>query len=101
MLYLTCTTITSVDLAHYGVSRAKDWISVDCGTSERYSMVCAPVRRYSSSFSEEAIDRTGAQTILYLTCTMKSSLYLAHYGISRATDRVSMDERIKFQRVNE
>ena len=32
MLCLTCTTITSVDLAHYGVSRAKDWISVDCGT---------------------------------------------------------------------
>ena len=33
MLYLTCTTITSVDLAHYGVSRAKHWVSVDCGTS--------------------------------------------------------------------
>ena len=33
MLYLTCTTITSVDLAHYGVSRAKDWVSVDCGIS--------------------------------------------------------------------
>ena len=32
MLYLTCTTITSVDLAHYGVSRAKDWVSVKCGT---------------------------------------------------------------------
>ena len=32
MLYLTCTTITSVDLAHYGASRAKDWVSVDCGT---------------------------------------------------------------------
>ena len=32
MLYLTCTTITSVDLAHYGVSRAEDWVSVDCGT---------------------------------------------------------------------
>ena len=31
MLYLTCTTITSVDLAHYGVSRAKDWVSVNCG----------------------------------------------------------------------
>ena len=28
MLCLTCTTITSVDLAHYGVSRAKDWVSV-------------------------------------------------------------------------
>ena len=32
MLYLTCTTITSVDLAYYGVSRAKDWVSVYCGT---------------------------------------------------------------------
>ena len=33
MLYLTCTTISSVDLAYCGVSRAKDWVSVDCGTS--------------------------------------------------------------------
>ena len=33
MLYLTCTTITSIDLAHYRVSRAKDWVSVKCGTS--------------------------------------------------------------------
>ena len=33
MLYLTCTTITSVDLAHYRVSRAKDCISVECGTT--------------------------------------------------------------------
>ena len=33
MFYLTCTTITSVDLAHYGVARAKDWVSVDCGTT--------------------------------------------------------------------
>ena len=32
MLYLTCTTRTSVDLAHYGVSRAKDLVSVNCGT---------------------------------------------------------------------
>ena len=35
MLYLTCTTITSVDLAHYGVSRAKDWVSGDCGTMSK------------------------------------------------------------------
>ena len=28
MLYLTCTTITSVDLAHYGVSRAKAGFSL-------------------------------------------------------------------------
>ena len=33
MLYLTCSTITSVDLALYRVSRAKYWVSVDCGTS--------------------------------------------------------------------
>ena len=35
MLYLTCTIITSVDRAHYGVSRAKDWVSVDCGTRNK------------------------------------------------------------------
>ena len=34
MLYLTCTTITSIDLAHYGVSCANDWVSVDCGTRD-------------------------------------------------------------------
>ena len=32
MLYLTCTTISSVDLAQYGVSLAKDWVSVECCT---------------------------------------------------------------------
>ena len=32
MLYLACTTISSVDLAQYGVSLAKDWVSVECGT---------------------------------------------------------------------
>ena len=33
MLYLTCTTLANVDLAHYGVSRAKDRVSVHGGTS--------------------------------------------------------------------
>ena len=33
MLYLTCTMISRVDLAHHGVSCAKDWVSVDCGAS--------------------------------------------------------------------
>ena len=32
VVYLTCTVISSVDLAHYEVSRVKDWVSVDCGT---------------------------------------------------------------------
>ena len=32
MLYLTCTMISSVHLAHYGVSCAKDRVSMDCGT---------------------------------------------------------------------
>ena len=31
MLYLTCTMISSVDLAHYQLSRA-DRVSMDCGT---------------------------------------------------------------------
>ena len=49
MLYLTCTTITSLDLAHYGVSRAKDWVSVDCGT-------ISPL--YESSFQTLSVDMT-------------------------------------------
>ena len=28
----TCTTKSSVGLAHNGVSLAKDWVSVECGT---------------------------------------------------------------------
>ena len=32
MLYLTSTMISSVDLAHYAVRHAKDWVSVDCDT---------------------------------------------------------------------
>ena len=37
MLYLICTMISSVDLEHYRVSHATDWLSVDCGTSESES----------------------------------------------------------------
>ena len=32
MVYLTCTMIFSVDLAHYRVACAKNWKSVDSGT---------------------------------------------------------------------
>ena len=47
-------------------------------------MVCAPVRR-------DIIDRTGAQTMLYLTCTMISSVDLAHYRVARAKEWISVD----------
>ena len=50
-------------------------------------MVCALVRKDSSGI----IDRTDAQTMLYLTCTTISSLDFAHYGVSFAKDRVSVD----------
>ena len=32
MLYLTCTMMSNVDLAHYGVALAKDLESGDSGT---------------------------------------------------------------------
>ena len=53
MLYLTCTTITSIDLAHYGVSRAKDWVSVKCGTRMNYSFekITFSLERISDSIS--------------------------------------------------
>ena len=34
MFYLTCTMISSADLAHCGESRAKDRVSVDCGSKK-------------------------------------------------------------------
>ena len=58
-------------------------------------MVCAPVRRDNPrATSSGIIDRTGAQTMLYLTCTMIYSVDLACYGVSRvrdARDWVSVD----------
>ena len=39
MLHLTCTMISSVALAHNEISHAKDWVSVDCGTSTRFSTI--------------------------------------------------------------
>ena len=53
--------------------------------------MCAYAERYSPSFSEGNIDRTGAQTMLYLTCTTITSVDLAHYGVSRAKGWVSVD----------
>ena len=41
---LTCTTITRVDFAHYGVSRAKDWVSLDCGTMPPYRFISVFIR---------------------------------------------------------
>ena len=60
-------------------------------TNKRWSIVCAPVRRDNTSFSEGIIDRTGAQTMLYLTCTTITNVDLAHYGVSRTKDWVSVN----------
>ena len=47
-------------------------------------------------YGEIIIDHTGAQTMFFLTCTMISSVYLAHYGVSRAKDWVSVDSGTEF-----
>ena len=42
MVYITCTMISSVDLARYGLSRAKylgTHVSRDCGTKDSNSIV--------------------------------------------------------------
>ena len=61
-------------------------------------MVCAPVWRDNPHAKDnpQALAwglslRSGAQTMLYLNCTMVSSVHLAFYGVSRAKDWVSMD----------
>ena len=49
---------------------------------ERQSMVCAPVRRDNPrAFSGGIIYLAGTRIMLYLTCTMISSVDLAHYGV--------------------
>ena len=43
--------------------------------------LCACTERSSG-----IVDRTGAQTMLYLTCTIISNVDLARYGVSRVKD---------------
>ena len=55
MLYLTCTKITSVDVAHYGVSHAKYWVSVDCRS--RFITEIVEIVRNKKSFVDTEIRR--------------------------------------------
>ena len=61
MLYLTCTIITSIDLAHYGVSRAKDWVSVKCGTK----------RRNDSGLAESELEQSDELKVNLRMCSSK------------------------------
>ena len=60
-----------------------------CSVSYRAWFVCL-YGEIIPSFSEGIIDHTGTQTMLYLTCTMISSVDLAHYGVFCAKDWVSV-----------
>ena len=52
MLYLTCTIIISVDLAYCGVSRAKDWVSVDRGTNQNRCLLNRDIMTTIEKFIE-------------------------------------------------
>ena len=58
--------------------------------------MCACTERLSLSLREGIIDCAGAQTMLYLTCSMISSVELAQYGISHAKDWGSVNCGTKF-----
>ena len=81
MLYLTCTTITSIDLAHYGVSRARDWVSVKCGT------------RHCNSYKAKANSKR------YLICWIKGETYALpcyfHISISVCLRMVELESRVR------
>ena len=49
MFYLTCNMIPSVDPANNGISRAKDWVSVDCGT--RYIFTCGKSDKVTNRYT--------------------------------------------------
>ena len=70
MLYLTCTTITSVDLAHYGASRAKDWVFVDCGTMKYnlsnlipYNIIRVELFKTDQNFRNTSVALTSMATL--------------------------------------
>ena len=78
MLYLTCTMLSSVDLAHYRVSGTTDWVSVDCGTKENKANECKMLIKfglifrlnYSSVSLFSFVCKTKIQ--FPITCTLKS-----------------------------
>ena len=47
-------------------------------------MVCAPVRRDNPRALARGLSTYRRKTMLYLTCTMISSVDLARYGVSHA-----------------
>ena len=69
MLYLTCTTITSVDLAHYGVSHAKDCVSVDCGKSGFVN--------FQSSLARISLVKRSFEPCIQILCFKTCLLYVS------------------------
>ena len=50
---LTCTLISSVNLAHYRVSHAEEWVVVDCGTTFLDGMQIKQIESYFPSLCLE------------------------------------------------
>ena len=75
MLYRTCTIISSIDLAHYGVFRAKNKVYVDCGTSVFISLFCSiySCSRNISLISSGLINNKRAKIALNRSPEFKSS----------------------------
>ena len=71
MLYLTCTTITSVDLAHYVVSHAKDWISVDCGTNLSSHTLAEWLSQCASTSVRDHVISTSVQRVNDVICLLE------------------------------
>ena len=81
MLYLTCTTVTSVDLAHYGVFRAKDWVYVDCGTNSFELLFAINAAGVVPSGSHETFPRTSTKMQLIYFISLKSTGIFGEIGI--------------------
>ena len=72
MPYLTCTMISSVDLAHYGVSRIRDWVSVKYSTSSSYNMVCLPL------LSDNPLALTSGLSLVLVVVVVVALLFYVH-----------------------
>ena len=79
--------ISSVDLANYGVSRVKDWVSVDCDTNFVIS---------KSVIAQEFQDRCKINSLsLHLTLSTPkySSLLYARIRTNHLTDEIKQISR--------
>ena len=99
MFYLTCTIISNVDLVHYGVSRAKDCVSVDCDT-RKVKAPCIPTLNIHDHRTENFFKFIKSQAI-YRWCSgpfnptgLRKAKIVYNFGLFECNSIIEFSENI-------